>query len=335
MPTSKEWTVSGGQTFEMFCREVWTDAQTYDRGMETFVDMVGARIPSHVRGRITKLLTLRGEYRDPVTKFRIPDLSRTNPVDWLRAATPLVDPDVTGERRLAGARKYRQKEDEPFHIYLDVVWQSMLMSGIHLGWTRKELRRNVLEAFSDGLNTRCHVLWQKKFGIHQRDASRYDEITGYLDRMDRIERDTRSKAAESYCHMIRNELQPIVTDAAKKAVEVAAQPTTDADDSKMPVGRRALQRENRALAKRIAALEKPASSSSVPAVVAAVAPAKVVKEKKTSRELHQCPHCPKPHAWTVERCFNNPACVVPVADRPPRRSHAKVASITEVVPEAK
>jgi hypothetical protein len=286
--------------------------------METFVDMVGARIPSYVRGRISKLLTLRGEYRDPITKFQIPDLSRTNPVEWLRAATPLVDPDVTGERRLAGARKYRQRDDEPFHLYLDVVWQSMLMSGIHLGWTRNELRRNVLEAFSDGLNTRCHVLWQKKFGVYQRDASRYDEITGYLDRMDRIERDTRSKAAE-----------------AAKTVDVAAQPkTADAEDSKMPVGRRALQRENRALANRIAALEKAASSSVVPTVVAAVAPAAAAKEKKTPPTLNQCPHCPKPHFWTVERCFNNPNCVVPVADRPPRRPKTKVASITEVVPDA-
>ena len=335
-PTSKEWTVSGGQTFEMFCREIWTEAQTYDRGMDTFADMVGARIPSHVRGRISKLLTLRGEYRDPVTKFRIPDLSRTNPVAWLRAVTPLVDPDVTGERRLAGARKYRQKEDEPFHIYLDVVWQSMLMSGIHLGWTRNDLRRNVLEAFGDGLNTRCHILWQKEYGADQRDASRYDEITAYIDRMDRIERDPRSKAAESYCHMIRDGMQPKGTDTAKEAVNVAAHSrSAEGDDAKIPAGRRALHRENRALANRIAALEKGAGLNSAPVVVAAAAPAAKANEKVTPGALIQCPHCPRPHRWSVERCFNNPDCVVPVADRPPRRPRtAKVAAITDVAPAA-
>ena len=337
--TSAVWTKGSKQTFELFCREIWDEAQSYDRGMATFVDMVAARVQSHVRGSLGPLLTLRGRYQDPVTGFRIGDLSRTDPVSWLRAATPLADPDVTGERRMAGALKYRQKDDEPFYLYHQVLAQSMLIAGIHLGWGRRTLHRQVLAAFSDGLNTRCHVLLRKRFGSGRLETDRYDEIVRYLDRMDRIERDTRSKAAESYCHMIRDELQPGKVEADRKSVDASATAADkDGEDDKIPPGRRGLLRERKDLiaqlktaeAEKKAALAAAAAAKATVATVATAKPTKGAKERKAPRTLVTCPHCPKPHAWSIERCFNNPACVVPEAERVVRRPKPAKSSITEI-----
>ena len=152
--------------------------------------------------------------------------------------------------------------------------------------------------------------------------------------MDKIERDTRSKAAESYCNMIRDELQPKGESVSKPALDPKGQEVSDAGSAKVPVGRRALQREIAAYKKRVETLE--ASMKSAPAtVVAAVAPAKKVgKGRRPPKPKVDCPHCQQKHPWAVEDCFSNPDCRIPVEKRYGAKASTTVASITEIPPEA-
>jgi len=333
MPTSDLWSPSSEQPFEIFCRNVWDEVLSYDRGMNTFVEMVGARIPAHVRQGLRELLLLRQgkQFVDSVTHYRIPDLSRTDPVRWLRAATPIVDPEVTGERRLAVAKGIRQKDDEAYHSFHKVLWQALLLAGIHLGWGRRDIRRHYLDALHLALNTPCHQALMKGFPGHIR-TNEYADVYQYIDKTDRINRDTRADARTSYVNYLRAELRPTAENLKNEHVSSSGSSKAEVEDRpKTPNGRKALLKENRALASRIEALEASVASSSK-TVVAAVVPS--TTDKKEKPQIHQCQYCPRGHIWPMEKCWKNPACTTPAEKRVHRerkeRKKKTVASITEI-----
>ena len=332
LPTSDLWTPSSKQTFEFFCRGVWDEALSYERGMNTFVEMVGARIPANIRQELRELLILKKdkEFRDSVTRYRIPDLSRTDPVRWLRAATPIVDPEVTGEKRLAAAKNLRQLVDEPYHIFHKVLWQLLLLAGIHLGWGRRDLRRHYLDSLPLALNRPCYKALMKGFPGHVR-TSEFEDVYHYIDKEDRINRDTRGESGVAHVHNLRAELRPSAGSSKNEPVSSSGSTKAEAEDrSKTPNGRKALLKENRALASRIEALEAAVAGSST-SVVAAVVPSKT--DKKEPKKLHQCQYCPKGHIWTMEQCWKNPSCTTPAEKRVRRERKEKkktVASITEI-----
>jgi hypothetical protein len=333
MPTSDLWNPSSKQPFEIFCRNIWDEALSYDRGMNTFVEMVGARIPAHGRQELRELLLLRPkkQFVDSVTHYMIPDLSRTDPVRWLRAATPIVDPEVSGEKRLAVAKAIRQEDDEAYHTFHKVLWQALLLAGIHLGWGRRDLRRHYLDALPLALNRPCHQALMKGFPGQIR-TYEFADVYRFIDKTDRINRDTRADAGASFVNYLRAELRPAAESQKNEHVSSSGSSKAEAEDRpKTPNGRKALLKENRALASRIEALEASVASSSK-TVVAAVVPS--TTDKKEKPQIYQCQYCPKGHVWPMEKCWKNPACTTPAEKRVRRERKEKkkktVASITEI-----
>jgi hypothetical protein len=222
----------------------------------------------------------------------------------------------------------RQESTEPFHQFYKVVWQALLIAGIHLGWGRKQLRRKFLDSLSRSLNTPCRQALNKQFQGDIR-TSEFDDVVRHLDRMDRIHRDTRNDSGPSFVHALRAELRP--SKGMQKNEEASSSGTPKKGAVELTGTRKALAKAGRDKDARIEELEAKLAAATN-SVVAAVVPAK--SDKKEKPKIYACQYCPKGHSWTTDKCFKNPACTVPMEERVARRERqkpkAKVAAI-EVV----
>ena len=193
---SKLWVPGTKVPFELFCRDVWNEAQMYDRGMRTFLDMVAARIPAVYAQKLQALFAMTGPYRDENTRFSVQDLGNITPVEWLRLATPIVEGKGVANLRRAQAFVVMQQPHHSFVNFLLILQQAFLVAGIHYGWDVLTYREKLLERLPQSLNAKCHQYYLKRYQMQHLDGTMYDEVLDALEQADAWKSVARQLSAE-------------------------------------------------------------------------------------------------------------------------------------------
>ena len=313
---SKLWVPGTKVPFELFCRDVWNEAQMYDRGMRTFLDMVAARIPAVYAQKLHHLFTMTGPYRDENTRFSVPDLGNITPVEWLRLATPIVEGKGVANLRRAQAFVVMQKPHHSFVNFLLILQQAFLVAGIHYGWDVLTFREKLLERLPQSLNAKCHQYYLKRYQMQHLDGTMYDEVLEALEQADAWKSVARQLSAEDgnpYVAMIQEmdaDNEPVVEEVSStKAVKKEAIANNATNGS-----RKALLRENSRLRARLEAAEK----ATVPSGPREEPSSSVNVVSETS-----CRWCKRTHVWDEDHCYSNPRCVVPKDQRKSKGSGSK------------
>ena len=284
---------STGKPFELWCQDVWGEAQSFDRGMRTFLDMVLARVPTAIATKLAPLCKMIGPYRDGRSQFSVADLGRITPVDWIRLAAPIAEFAGVSGVRLVEAQEVRQEPDESFKDFFLVLHTVYLVAGIHQGWTIPMLKGELLKRFPAVLNEKCTKSYRKEFQSTFPPVEDYDYVIGVLERAD----GWRVTASGSARNWFRNTMQANLIEAAKtKPVETeGAVKRKGVNEQAGPSKNANVRKENRRLQARICELEQkkvPETSAAAPATMAIA---------------NACPHCNTSHSWTPETCKRNPA----------------------------
>jgi hypothetical protein len=316
---TKLW-VEAKQPFEMFCQDVWKEAQQHDRGMRTFLDMVAARIPADLARNLAPLLKMEGSYTDENTKYRVADLGTITPVEWIRLATPIVLHAGIPMIRRQMAQSLTQGESTTFLSFITGLERTFMVAGIHYGWHLQIVKEKILERFPQALNKKLHDSYLKKFGSAYIAPDRYEEVIAHLKQVDgwrNVEHRNFGGDNNPFHTMIIEADAANQTQRKQKVQPEKGESSSDAhkrdqkrqqanDQTSMGSSKKSILKENRTLQARIRQLESQQNPS-----------ASTTETSSVNVVLTSCNFCRRKHPWPVEECYRNPNCSIPKDQRIP------------------